>query len=72
MVFDYIFRLRIGGISWMFFAISIAHWLFNIHVIYAKIFKFKNNEAETNKRSYKEVRDTFFAEYDRCNPITQA
>lgn len=48
------------------------HWIFGFHYLYKQIFKFTNNEAEMNKTSYNDNRDQFFAEYDRCNPITQA
>lgn len=72
MCFDYIFRLKISGYSWTFFIIAMIHWIFGFHYLYKKIFKFENDEAVTNKTTYQENRDTFFAEYDRCNPITQA
>ena len=72
MTFDYFFRLDITGYSWAFFGIALVHYLFGFHYLYKKIFKFRNNEAQMNKTTYQQNRDRFFAEYDRCNPITQA
>lgn len=72
MTFDYVFRLDISGYSWLFFGFAMFHWIFGFHYLYKQIFKFTNNEAEMNKTSYNDNRDQFFAEYDRCNPITQA
>lgn len=71
MTFDYIFRLEITGYSWGFFIISVGHYIFGFHFLYKKIFSFKNNEALINKSTYQENRQYFYAEYDRCNPITQ-
>ena len=65
------FRLSISGYSWTFFGLSMFHWVFGFHYLYKKIFKYKNNEAEENTGNYNSYRDQFFAEYDRCNPITQ-
>lgn len=72
MTFDYIFRLKISVYSWIFFGFAIIHYIFGFHYLYQKVFSFQNDEAENNKTTYNENRDRFYAEYDRCNPITQA
>lgn len=71
MTFDYILRLSFTGYSYFFLIFSILHFVLGFHYAYKQIFKFKNDEADTNKTTYSENRDKFFAEYDRCNPITQ-
>ncbi len=72
MIFDYIYRLEISNISWLFFGVSIGHWFLGIHYIYMKIFRYENSQAQTNKSSYNEQRINFITEYDRCNPMTQS
>ena len=72
IIFDNIFRLEISVYSWIFVGFSSFHYYFGMHYLYAKFFSYKNNEAESNLKTYSESRTEFYAEYDRCNPITQA
>lgn len=72
MTFDFILRDDISSYSWVFFGLSFFHWVFGFHYLYKQIFSYENDEAETNNTDYNDNRDRFYAEYDRCNPITQA
>lgn len=72
LTFDKIFRDEISVYSWIYLGFSLFFWCFGLHYGFQKLFTFKNNEAETNQRTYNQVRTLFLAEYDRCNPITTA
>lgn len=72
MIFDYLLRDSISAYSITMFVISFLHLILGFHYLYKEIFHYKDTEAQENKVTYDENRVTFFAEYDRCNPVTQA
>lgn len=52
--------------------LSGIHYFLGFHYLYKEIFSYESEEASQNKVAYDETRAFFFAEYDRCNPVTQA
>ena len=67
-----IFRIKISTISWILFGVSLANYVFGVHYFLKRSFRFKNDEHEQNRSTYSSSRLQFTAEYDRCNPVTQA
>lgn len=72
MIFDYLLRDRISYYSIGMLVFSILHLILGFHYFYKEWFHYKDGEANDNKVAYDDNRVTFFAEYDRCNPVTQA
>lgn len=72
MTFDLILRLNVSAYSIVITIVAFLHYILGIHYLYKNCFKFKNRESYLNRTTYSQNRPTFLAEYDRCNPITQA
>ena len=72
VIFDAILYEKVTWQSITLISIAFVHYVLGFHYLYKELFRFKNNEANQKRISYDDSRTYFFAEYDRCNPVTQA
>ena len=70
MIFDFVFRLSISWYSWVFLPVASLHWIFGVHYLYKKWFKYDSEEGSKKTWPYDSYRSSFLTEYDRCNPLT--
>lgn len=71
-IFDYILYESVTWWSVGFLSVSCMNYFLGCHYIYKELFSYDSDEAERNRITYDQNRAYFFAEYDRCNPVTQA
>ena len=71
-LFDFILYSYITWWTILMLVLSGVHYFLGFHYIYKELFSYESQEAAQNNLSYDDTRAFFFAEYDRCNPVTQA